>query len=262
MPAMNELHESNRACWNEWADWWRRKADQRGTWRKCHRDPTLVLSPGELSFLSEVRGQEVCVLGSGDNEVVFALAGMGAKVTSVDISERQLEVARERAGILGLDISFLRADVTDLASVPAVRFEVVYTGGHVSVWIADLRKYYGEAVRVLRPRGLFIVNEYHPIRRMWHESDGPTPRHRYFDRGPYEYRTDEGWPQIEFHWTVADHIQAVLDAGCALIKVDEYGEGKEEEDYAASVPATLPMSLLLVGRKVVLASRYGIGGGA
>ena len=127
---MNDFHESNRACWNQWADWWRRKADQRGVWRECHRDPTLVLTPGEMRFLSNVRGKDVCVLGSGDNEVVFALAGMGAHVTSVDISEKQLEVARERAGVLGLDVSFARADVTDLASVADANFDVVYTRPH------------------------------------------------------------------------------------------------------------------------------------
>ena len=246
---MNNQHEQNRACWNSWADWWRKKADQRGIWQKCDRNPELVFSPGEMRFLSDVRGKDVCVLGSGDNEVVFALAGMGATVTSVDISEKQLEIAEERAGILGLDVSFLRADVIDLSSIPAGRFDVVYTGGHISVWISDIAKYYAEAVRVLRPGGLFIVNDYHPIRRMWHESDGPTPRHRYFNRGPYEYPTDKGLTQVEFHWTTADHIQAVVDAGCTLVKVDEHGEHEEEEEYATFVPSTLPMYLMIVGRK-------------
>ena len=167
----------------------------------------------------------------------------------MDISEKQLEIARGRADVLGLDVSFLRSGVTNLVSVPDASFDAVYTGGHMSVWISDIRKYYSEAVRVLRPQGLFIVNDYHPIRQMWLESGGPAPRHRYFNRGPYEYRTDEGLSQVEFHWTVADHIQAVLNAGCVLVKVDEHGECKEEEDYAASVPLTLPMYLLIVGRK-------------
>lgn len=246
---MNDLHESNRACWNEWADWWREKADQRGAWRKCHLDPTLVLSPEEMSYLGDPRGLDVCVLGSGDNEVVFALAGMGARVTSVDISERQLEIAQGRAAILGLDVSFLRTDLIDMRSIPDDSFDVVYTGGHVSVWISDIGKYYSEAVRVLRPRGLFLVNEYHPIRRMWHQSDNSAPRHRYFNRGPYKYLRDQGPPRIEFHWTVADHIQAVLEAGCSLVKVGEYGECKEVENYSASVPATLPMYLLFAGHK-------------
>ena len=247
---MNEVHEANRACWNAMAPGWQRKVDMRGTWRVCQRDPSLVLSPAELDFLRDVRGREVCVLGSGDNEVVFALAGMGATVTSVDISEAQLAVAQERAGILGLDVAFVRADVTDLSAFPDAAFDVAYTGGHVSVWVSDLGRFYGEAGRILRPGGLFLINEYHPIRRMWHESDGPAPRHRYFNRGPYEYRSNEGLPQTEFHWTVADHIQAVLDAGCAVIAVKEWGEGKEgDADYEVWVPPTLPMSLFIAGRK-------------
>lgn len=246
---MNKQHEQNRACWNSWADWWRRKADQRGTWQKCHRDPELVLSPGEMSYLNNIHDKDVCVLGSGDNEVVFALAGLGARVTSIDISEKQLEIADERAGILGLDVSFLRADVIDLSGIPDSRFDVVYTGGHISVWISDITRYYGEAVRVLRTGGLFIVNDYHPIRRMWHESNNPLPKNSYFNRGPYEYPTNEGHTQVEFHWTTADHIQAILDAGCSIDKVDEYGECEEKEDYSEFVPSSLPMYLMIVGRK-------------
>ena len=208
---MNTQHEQNRAAWNSWADWWREKADKRGIWRKAHLDPQLVLSPGEMRFLGYVKGKDVRVLGSGDNEVVFALAGMGAAVTSVDISEKQLEIASERADVLGLDINFLRADVVDLSSIPDDEFDYVYTGGHISIWISDITRYYAEAARVLRPGALFIVNDYHPVRRMWHESDGPAPRHRYFNRGPYEAPASEGSAKVEFHWTTADHIQAVID---------------------------------------------------
>ncbi len=246
---MNEMHEANRAAWNASAQWWKEREDKRGLWMRCHRDPTLVLSPAEMPFLTDVQGKDVCVLGSGDNEVVFALAGMGGKVTSVDISERRLEIAEERARALGLEVTFLRADVTDLSSVGDSTFDLVYTGGHMSVWVSDVRKYYAEAVRVLRPGGILVVNDYHPIRRMWLDSDGPAPRHRYFNRGPYEYRSDEGQPQFEFHWTVADHIQAVLDAGCALVEVDEHGEHVEDEFWMKANLDKLPAYLLIVGRK-------------
>ena len=246
---MNKVHESNRACWNEWAQWWGKRADEKGIWKRCHRDPTLVFCPDEMAFLGDVRGEGVCVLGSGDNEAVFALAGMGARVTSVDISEGQLAIAAERARILGLSVSFVRADVTHLAGLEDGRFDLAYTGGHVSVWVSDIARYYAEAARILRQGGLLIINEYHPVRRMWLDSAGPEPRHRYLHRGPYEDRSREGRPQYEFHWTVADHIQAVLDAGYALVKVIEHGEGKENEDYSKATPEKLPMYLLIVARK-------------
>ena len=244
-----EPHEANRALWNASIRWWKEREDERGLWRKAHVDPASVLAPAEMPFLKDVDGKDVCVLGSGDNEVAFALAGMGGAVTSVDISERRLEVAADRARTLGLEVSFLRADVTDLRALADGSFDLVYTGGHTSVWVCDITRYYAEAVRILRPGGLFVVNDYHPIRRMWLDADGAEPNHRYFNRGPYEYTSDGGLPTFEYHWTTADHIQAVVDAGCRIVKVDEHGEKIEDEFWLKANLDKLPAYLLIVGRK-------------
>ena len=144
-------------------------------------------------YLRAVSGKQVCVLGSGDNQNVFAIAGMGAHVTSVDISENQLNIAKERAAELGLEVTFLRADVTDLLELASDTFDMVYTGGHVAVWVSDLKTYYSEAVRILKPSGIFMVNEYHPFRRIWKESKNELiVESDYFNRGPFEYDvTDE-----------------------------------------------------------------------
>lgn len=244
----NELHEANRRRWNAAANGWKKRTDERGIWKECHRDPSLVLTPSELSLLEGVRGKSVCVLGSGDNEVVFALAGMGADVTSVDVSERQLEIARERAGSLGLKVTFLRADIADLSAVESSRFDYVYTGGHISVWLSDIHRFYSEAVRILKKGCLFIVNDYHPFRRIWKEgSRQPILEYSYFERGPFEYRSEDGLPQFEFHWTVADHVSALLSAGCELLRIEEIGEGSD--DWNCTNLEGLPQYLLLVGKK-------------
>ena len=100
----------------------------------------------------------------------------------------------------------------------------------------------------MKPGGTFLVNEYHPFRRMWTDSDGTAPSHRYFDRGPDEYQSDEGVPSFEYNWTVADHVQAVLDAGCILVKIDEYGEEKDDDLIPPDLH-WLPTYLVIVGRK-------------
>ena len=259
---MKHIHESNRACWNGWAKWWGRRRDKKGVWRKCHRDPTLVLSPGEMQFLGDVAGKDVCVLASGDNEVVFALAGMGANVTSVDISEGQLEIAEERARILGLEITFLRSDVADLAAVEDGTFDAVHTGGGVAVWISDLRKYHAEAVRILKPGGVFVVNEFHPMRVLFSDETPWDQLDDYSDRGPFTYTTNEGFKGYEHHWTVADHINAMLAAGCDLLAVQEHDgapadraqeqmderEGLHNDGMKTTAPK-IPKHLLIVGRK-------------
>ena len=245
---MNNIHEANRQNWNTVAADWAKRMDERGVWRRCAQEPALALDARELHWLGGVRGKTVAVLGSGDNKVVFALAGMGAHLTSVDISENQLAVARQRAAELGLAVEFRRADVTDLSALATGSFDLVYTGGHVAVWVSDLKKFYAEAVRILRAGGIFIVSEYHPFRRIWKaEKDRLELANDYFMRGPFTYDGPAG-KQHEFQWTVGDYISAVLDAGYELLAVEEFGSGSDGKWEVPPVSG-LPRVLLVVGRK-------------
>jgi len=75
----NRFHEANRRRWDAGSASWVHHADTRGTWKKAHRDPSLALHPVELDWLRSAAGKKIAVLGSGDNQVVFALAGMGRR---------------------------------------------------------------------------------------------------------------------------------------------------------------------------------------
>lgn len=243
----NPVHEANRRRWDAGSASWARRADTRGIWNKCHLDSSLALHSAELRWLRDIAGQRVAVLGSGDNQVVFALSGLGAKVTSIDISEQQIEVARGRAAALGLYVDFMQADVVDLCGLGDATFDLVFTGGHVAVWVSDLRRYYGEA-------GHLIISEYHPFRRVWNRSASCLEiGFNYFDRGPHRFEaapdvlhpTSGEIEQFEFHWTVTDYICAILASGCQLVHAEEFGDISEEWEGA---PMTgLPRSLLLVG---------------
>ena len=293
----NSMHEANRRGWDAVSAQWQAGIDARVDWRNIPNDIRIALDDVELKYLGDVSGRSVCVLGSGDNLVVFALAAAGARVTSVDISQVQLDIAAGRAEELGLSIVLHRADVTELEGLgdpveppggqgdgsgssdtsgpagpgdpdepsggqPVGGFDIVYTGGHVAVWVSDLKRYYGEAIRILNPGGLFMVNEYHPFRRIWKHSAGPLQQeYHYFDHGPHTYDRSEDLteasgtsvppgplPSYEFHWTVSDMVRAMLDGGCELTAMEEYGDGRQ--DWERDTPLEkLPANLLLVGRK-------------
>ncbi len=197
----------------------------------------------------------MCVLGSGDNLVVFALAGLGAHVTSVDFSAAQLATARERAMQLGLEIQFVEDDVTEL-SIADESFDVVYTGGHVAVWVSNLARFYEEASRILVPGGQLLIHEYHPFRNMWSDdTDRLEVGHSYFDKTPHAYEVSEelfdrspgDLTQYEFQWTVSDFFHAVTQAGCEIVELDEFDA--EPQGWEISPLSGLPASLLIDARK-------------
>ena len=253
---LNKLHEANRKRWDAGAADWAKKADSRGLWRRCPEEPELVLSPNELKYLREISGKRAAVLGSGDNQVTFALAGLGAQVTSVDISDEQLAVGERRARELGLNVEFVRADVTDLSELASGHFDVVYTGGHVAVWVSDLDKYYAESARILKTGGLLLIAEYHPFRRIWKESkDRLVVEMPYFERGPFEYFMDDDilepkpgdLKSYEFHWTMSDFVNAVVKGGCNIVEMDEFGT--YVGDWEGAPMDGLPEFFLIVARK-------------
>ena len=134
------MHEGNRACWNGWGEWWETRRDEVGVWKLCHERPELVLSPGEFQFMGDLRDKKVCVLASGDNEVAFAMAGMGARVTSIDISEGQLAIAEQRSRLLGLDIS--------LFVVACIRIVIISTAFIAEIARAGLDSVYRKSTRM------------------------------------------------------------------------------------------------------------------
>ncbi len=250
-------HHANRRVWEARSREWSDATEKRGLWREAVQRPEAVLGKCELDFLSDLKGLEVAVLGSGDNQNAFAFAGMGARVTSVDVAQGQLDAARRRADSLGLSMTFVKADVTHLEALADESFDVVYTGGHVAVWVSDLYRYYGEALRILRRDGRFLVNEYHPVRRIWRDrSDRLEVERSYFDRAVQMYETNASlfnsgpglFLSYEFHYTIADFIKAIGAAGGQIHAFEEWSD--HQEGWEGAPLKGLPHWLMLGAVKI------------
>ena len=220
---MNTKHEANRRYWNEAAGWWERLEEEGGLWRRCPGEPDLAFAGGVLGLIREVAGplsgKDVCVVGSGDNNAAFALSGMGANVTSVDISERRLEVASKRARYLGLPIAFVQADAADLSLIGDAEFDLVFSSNGFFVWIANLKAVYSEIYRILRPGGHYVFYDIHPFLRPWKDQITPIEVAKpYWETGPIE---DEEGDTFEFHWTLADILNSLATSGLILRRVLE-----------------------------------------
>lgn len=71
-------------------------------------------------------------------EASLSLAVLGADVVAVDISERQVALAVEKAKAATIDARFVAADVGALPpDIADGEFDLVYTGGGVLVWVPE-----------------------------------------------------------------------------------------------------------------------------
>ena len=218
------MHKANRRHWDSAALEWQQLRDRDQLWRKCHEQPSLAFAGEALDmireFVGELRGKRACVIGSGDNYAAFALAGLGAKVTSTDISEQQLEVAAQRAAVLGLDIQFVRCDAADLGPVPDAEFDLVCSTNGFLVWIAEPGRVFCAVNRLLKPGGYYVLYDIHPFLRPWKNQTALEMEKPYFETGPFVYE-EAGQRTYEFNWTLSDIVNPLLGSGLVLRRMSE-----------------------------------------
>ncbi len=220
---MNRMHEVNRRLWNDQAAIWEERSNREDRWDRCHRDPDLAFEGGALQLIQTVSNglsnKRVCVIGSGDNMAAFALAGMGAQVTSTDISEERLAAGARRAEQLGLSISFVRSDAACQESLAASSFDLVCSTNGFFVWIADLDAVFREVARILKPGGSYVYFDVHPFQRPWKDQAIPVEMEKpYWSTGPFQSKDRDSY---EFNWTLADLLNPMAAAGLMLVKVLE-----------------------------------------
>jgi SAM-dependent methyltransferase len=103
-------------------------------------------------------GAEVLDVPCGHGRIANRLAGRGARVTGLDATPRFLEVAREDAGVRGVDVEYVEGDMRSLPWA-GESFDAALS------WFTsfgyfdddDNRRVLHEARRVLRPGGRFLL---------------------------------------------------------------------------------------------------------
>ncbi|MFC1946722.1 class I SAM-dependent methyltransferase [Chloroflexota bacterium] len=251
-------------------DWQKREED---VWNRCRKDMSFTLDRRMKEivdeFMGSPQGKTACAIASGDNFAVFALARMGMKITSTDISELRLNIARERAGESGLDIEFFQCDASNLSPIHDDGYDLVISTPGTYVWISNLQKVYSEVIRVLKPGGYFIFHEIHPFNRPFKDQPEFEIAQPYFETGPY---THEGVDGIDvtthnFYWMMSDFINALADSGLIIRRIAEepamspaYWEGRRSDDdggderllnWHINPRAALPQWMVVAAQKPV-----------
>ncbi|HEY0066243.1 MAG TPA: class I SAM-dependent methyltransferase [Flavisolibacter sp.] len=119
-----------------------------------------ILHPMLLQLLGDVKDKKVLDAGCGEGYLSRMLADMGAKVTSVDIAEKMLELAQAREAEKPRNISFAKASLTDLSGIDE-KFNIVVSNLVLNI-IPVYKEVFVQLANVLDMDGTLVVSLPHP----------------------------------------------------------------------------------------------------
>lgn len=184
MPTPDEYLKANQALWDEWT------AIHEGSEfydLESFRKGGVRLHDFEVEEVGDVTGKDLLHLQCHFGIDTLSWARLGANVTGVDFSAQGVELATRLAEELGLDATFVQANVLELPDALGGDFDVVYTSRGVLGWIPDLPRWAEVIARFLRPGGFFYIHEIHPFVYVFDVEEGATePRVKY----PYWFRPE------------------------------------------------------------------------
>jgi len=188
-----------------------------GDWR-IRVTPTIAV-PHE--WILPVEGRKVLCLAAGGGQQAPILAALGAEVTVVDLSAKQLQRDTDIAQRESLAIETI---VSDMASMPDLKddsFDMVINPCSV-IFCPDVRPVWAEVHRVLKPGGRFITGFINPVYYLFDAAKMDRGKLKVRHKIPYsdlqlsaEEREKLIGPErpLEFGHTLTDLIAGQLECG-------------------------------------------------
>ncbi|MBI4234160.1 MAG: class I SAM-dependent methyltransferase [Chloroflexi bacterium] len=125
-----------------------------------------VVIPGTVRLLDLQRGEKVLDLGCGQGVLSRALCQHGAQVTGVDLSQRLIQMARQRSHKA---IRYLVADARHLEELPDASFDAIASVLAIQN-VEPTAPVFAECARLLRPGGRLVLVLSHPAFRIPRQS--------------------------------------------------------------------------------------------
>lgn len=189
-----------------------------------------ILNDIELKLLGDVKGKEILHLQCHFGLDSLALCRLGAKVTGVDFSPSAIEKARELARITKLSGEFILSDIYSIPEVLNKKFDIVFTSYGTIGWLPDLKKWAEVVSGFLKPGGVFVFADFHPVLWMFdddfnevawpYSSTEPVTgveEGTYADKGAEIHESFICW-----NHGVGSIVQSLISSGLSITSMEEF----------------------------------------
>lgn len=262
------VSEHNREMWDRLADAGYVYTRPQG--RLPRSEPGLRRKLDVHGILDGVslEGKKVLVLAGGGGWHPIIFAKLGASVTCLDISPRQLATVDDLATRNDAQVKLEEGDMTDLSRFRRSSFDLVWHV-HSLVFTDEPEKVFRDVSSVLKMGGVYRMDTMHPFGFRMYEGwtgTGWTMRTPYHDRGPIKF-SDDMWddgavrveaPTLEYGHTVERIVNGIAAAGLVVEGLWEYTPDPQADPEPGSdgdVEATFPIFLEVSARKITRITR-------
>lgn len=224
---MENYLEVNRKSWDERVDF---HAKSEFYSMKDFLQGESSLKSIELDLLGDITGKKVLHLQCHFGQDSISLSRLGAEVTGVDFSSKAISLARELAEKCGTTTQFVCSDVYTLPEVLKEEFDIVFTSYGTIGWLPDLQKWAGVISHFLKPNGVFVFAEFHPVIWMFDDNFekiayGYSDKEAIIEtvRGTYaDKNADIELKTISWNHGLSDVMTSLLEQGLILDSFKEY----------------------------------------
>lgn len=205
------------------------------------RDPAALsdVVAHDAPALGDLSGQRVLHVQCHIGTDTLSLARLGGDVTGVDFSPSALAAARGLAARAGPPVRYVKSTVDEIPTRLKEAFDLVYTGVGALNWLPSVRRWAEIVSTMLVTGGRLFLREFHPMLNALDDGRDDTllvVEHPYFEmpeatrwestrtyggrgavRQPVTYEWNHGLGEV---------VQAVLDAGLRLTRLEEHREAE------------------------------------
>ena len=189
-----------------------------------------TLNSIELLLLGDVKDKKILHLQCHFGQDTMTFSRLGAKATGIDFSDKAIEKARAFSEKLNLDTTFICCDIYDIPNHLDENFDIVFTSYGTIGWLPDIDKWAAVVSHFLKPKGRFIMADFHPVIWMF-DNDFKKIFYSYFniesiiefESGTYADKNSKiETKTITWNHPTSEVLNALIQSGLEINSFNEY----------------------------------------
>ncbi|QAA30469.1 helix-turn-helix domain-containing protein [Clostridium manihotivorum] len=212
------------------------------------------ISEEKCHLFGDVSGKKLLEIGCGiGNSLRYHGDRKASELWGIDISEKQIEKAREYLSSKGLSANLICSPMEEDCGIPVDYFDFVYSIYGVG-WTTDLEGTFSRIATYLKKDGVFIFSWSHPIHKcVAMEDDLLSFKKSYFDESWYSVPLEGGAISLADR-KLSTYINALTKAGFIIDQMVEESDDDiiqlyKDSDFAKKAKM-LPVTFVIKARKL------------